>query len=354
MGAISAGAGLAGGIVGNIASSDERRNARDRMSEAMGEIMSVGLPPDLSARLILEKYKQAGTLTPQMEAEITQAATELNKIQEVNPEAKQAQMNALQLLGKSAKAGLTPEDRLAYNKLRAETQRDAEAKRQQIMQQFQARGQGGSGNELIAQLQGGQSAADRMSMAGDEISAQAAANRMSAISALGSLGQNIRAQDYGIASDKASAQDVINAANTQMAASRQMRNIGSQNQAQQFNLEGAQDISNKNVSMENEETRRQNEAKRQFWMDKMDRARARSQALSGAAQMAQQEGARQAQMWQSIGSGVGSGVGAGMQYGQNERMIDAYNSKGSGQSNIQSLPDTSNFGKSSGSKYRLR
>jgi len=50
----------------------------------------------------------------------------------------------LQFLQQSGR-GITPQDRLKFNEMRDQVQRDAEAKRQQIIQNFRQRGMGGSG-----------------------------------------------------------------------------------------------------------------------------------------------------------------------------------------------------------------
>lgn len=309
MGAISAGAGIAGGIAGNIASADDRRNARDKVSEAMGELMSIGLPPDLSQRLVLEKFKQEGTLTPAMEQEIQLQASKVGQIKEA-PELKDAQLNALRMIQKRGQVGLTPEDRMAFNQLRQETQRDAEGKRQQIMQQMAARGQGGSGAELIAQLQAGQSGADRQSAEGDRIAAAASQNALQAMSQAGQLGGQIRGQDFSVNQARAGADDQNAMQQFNQAVSRQTRNVGNSNQAQQYNLGQAQDVSNRNVSQSNAETQRQNQAKMDYWNAMLGRAQMRSGALMGAANMANQQAQQKAGMWQSIGSGVGAGAGA--------------------------------------------
>lgn len=300
---------ILGGVLGGLFSGGARKKAEEQMRKALEEIEAVGAPPDLSREIILNKFQEAGLYTPELESAIDLGVSKVAQIQE-DPALREAQTGALQLLQQRGKGGLNAEDRAAFNQLRSEVQRDSEAKRQQILQNMQARGLGGSGAELIAQLQASQSGDDRMSAEGDRIAATASQNALQAILQGGQLAGSVRGQDFDINQARAAAEDEVNRFNVQNAISRQSRNVGSKNEAQQSNLANKQNVMNMNTQQANQELYRQAEAKRQAWLDQMSRAQALANARTGQAQNYNQQADRTAQQWQSIGSGVGAGFGA--------------------------------------------
>jgi hypothetical protein len=300
---------IIGGIFGSINSAQDRARAEYLMQQALEEIRSVGAPPDLAKALILEKFEQAGMLTPELEQDINLGLSKVGQIQE-DPSLRDAQMGALEALTKRGKTGLTPEDRAAYNEIRQRVAADSEGKRQQILQNFMARGQGGSGAELAAQLSASQSGADRMSAEGDRISADASKRALEAMMSSGQLGGQIRGQDFDINRTKASAEDEIAKFNTANAISRQSRNIAARNNAQQYNLAEKQRIQDANIQMRNNELARQADARRNYWLDQLSAAQGRASSYGTGANFAANQGAATAKQWQGIGAGVGAGAGA--------------------------------------------
>lgn len=302
-----------GGLLGNVLSSGDRQEARDALRRGMEELDAIGLPPDLSKRIVYEQFQQAGILTPELEQDIDLEASKVSLIEE-DPALREAQMDALRGIQERSKIGLSPEDRLALNQIRSEVGRETEAKRQQILQNFAARGQGGSGAELIAALQANQAGAEQASQAGDRIGAMASQNALQALSSAGQLGGSIRQQDFGVAQAKAGAEDAFSLAQFNAANQRQARNVGAMNQAEQYNLGQAQRTADINTQMENQERLRMEEAKRDYWQDRMARANAYSGQADKWAGAKESDANRTAGMWSNIGSAVGTGITA---YNQN-------------------------------------
>lgn len=299
-----AGTSVLGGVVGNLASAGDRRDARDKMSEAMGELMSLGMPPDLSKRLVLEQYQQAGMLTPELEQEIALADPLAAKIQE-DPRLREAQMQALASMQQRGKMGLTAQDRALLNQTRQEVQRDVRGAEEAAIMDAAARGQGGSGNELVARLNAQQAGANRASMEGDRTAAMAQQNALSALSQSGQLGSDLRARDFDINRSMAQSADEAAVRRFNEAVARQQRNIGSKNVGQQFNVERGHEVSDRNVAMANRETERQANAQRQFWEDQKSRAQMRATGLADASKMSREQAAATAKQWADIGSGSG-------------------------------------------------
>lgn len=305
-------AGLApavGGVLGKLFGSKDKKKAQEAAQQAYDLINQVGAPPELQKQILLDTFKSAGLYSPQLEQEINQTVSKVSQIQE-DPRLKDAQMQALGSLQKSGRTGLTATDRAALNQVRQENARDTEAKRQQIIQNMQARGQGGSGAELAAQLQAAQGGADSASASGDRIAAMAQENALGAISKAGTLGGQIRSQDLDVNKLKASAEDEMNRFNIQNAINRQQRNVGSTNQASQENLANQQAILNANTQQQNQELLRQKAASQQDWQNQMAAAQARAQARLGQSNIYAGKAADTAATFQGVGSGLGAAAGA--------------------------------------------
>jgi hypothetical protein len=309
----SVAAPIIGGVIGQMASAGDRAAAEKAMQEAQAIIDSVGAPPDLSRQIILDKFEQAGVLTPQLEQAVSIGTSKVSEMQ-VDPATRQAQMEALQTMQQMGRTGLGAEDRAALAQIRDQVQRDAEAKRQQIVQQMQARGQGGAGAELAASLAASQEGSQRASEEGLRVGAQAQARALQALAQAGTLGGNIRGQDIGLENLKSSAADEFQKFDVQNAINRQQRNVGSQNQAQQFNIGRQQQVSDANIAAANAEKARQQEARRQYWQDQLNYAQARAGARTGAQNFYTNRAANTASSWAGMGTAAGQGLGAAGQY----------------------------------------
>lgn len=343
-----AGAGIVSNIVGGIAGAEAGRadagEARNAMNLAFEELNRIGLPPDLSKKIIYEQFKQVGILTPELEKDILAGPSKIAQIEEAK-EPREAQMEALRILQERGKGGLSPEDRAALSQIRGEMARDAESKRQQILQSFQTRGQGGSGAELIASLQASQAAANLGSQQGEQLAALASQRALESIGAAGTLGGQLRSQDFGIAREKAAAEEAIERFNIANRLGTQQRNVGARNIAQERNLSEAQRIAEANIQQENLERLRQTEASRQKWLDEMNRQQvlaggqmARSEYLQGQSERA---AARGAAPFQAIGAGLTSF--GNYKAGQDERAAQRSHERDLAQMNYFSQRPTSSM-----------
>lgn len=302
-----------GGIVGNIMAGPDRERAQAAAQAALAEIEAIGAPPDLSKRIILEKFQKAGIYTPELEQQIDVGISKVSQIQE-DPSLRNAQMGALQMLQQRAQTGLNPEDRAAYNEIRGQIAADAQGRLGAIQQARAARGAADDGFSLAAELSAAQNATNQQAAAGDRIAAQASQAALQAALNSGQLAGQMRGQDFDIANTKASAADQFKMFDTQNSIARQARNVASQNQGQMYNLSETQRIQDTNTAQENNERYRQANSKRQYWQDQLQRAGMRANAQMGRSDIYNNQADRTAGMWQGIGSGIGAGAGAGLNY----------------------------------------
>jgi hypothetical protein len=323
-----------GGLIGMFASAEERKNARHSMDMAVEELLSVGLPPDLSSPVAIQHLKSVGKYTPQLEQAIDLGITQTEQIQE-DPNLKAQQLRSLSALEKLSQSGLTPAQQAALQQERMQGEADEQSRQAALMQQLQARGQGGSGAEIAARLQSSQSAANRGSQAGLDavgISSQSAQN---ALQQLGNQAGNVRQQDFGVAKDKASAADLRSRFNTEGAMGRQTTNVRAQNAGQERNLSRDEFIADSNVGIDNKELYRQNQAKRDFFDDSMVRAKMRSGAYTTRGQTQQGAADATAKQWAQGGEAVG-------QVGQAVAMSDIRSKKNISEADSKSFLDKLN------------
>lgn len=256
-----------------------------------------------------------------------------------DPRLREQQTAGLQALNDIAQGGgMTAADQAQLNKVQSEVAQADRGRREAIMQNMQARGMGGSGMELLSQLQSSQAATDRANQSGLDVSGMAQQRALDAIMQSGQLAGNIRNQDYGQQSDAARAKDAISQFNTQNAnqiglananmanqtalqnsqnslgaaqANRaaglntQQFNAGTQmaanqanattaNQAALLNQQRRQDLSNQNTALRNQQQSANNQVAQQTFQNQSGLAGQKAQAAAPAVNYYQGLGDRKA------------------------------------------------------------
>lgn len=338
--------GLVGGLIGQDQASGDRTKGQGYTEQAFQELLGLGLPPDLSKEIILQHFQEAGQLTPEMEQNIEQTYSALVNMQERDT-GRNAQLEALTKLKGLSQTGLGAEDRAALNQVRDEVQRNLEGKRQQILQNMQARGMGGSGAELISQLQASQGSANQASAEGDRLAAMAQQRAREALMQSATLGGQVRGQDYTADLNRAQAEDQLNRFNIQNQIAREQRNVSSRNQAQAANLQNRQAIMNSNVAQANQELLRQNQAKRDYWNDLAKRNQIRSGAYSGLGDTYTQRGdaiaKREQDRYTALGGIIEKGAKAIGTMGASEAMPSFGGFEGTANPQSMPTPQYSNY-----------
>lgn len=295
---------LATGLIGAGESAAQREAALNQAAQAYNQYSNIGLPPDLSKQLALQQLKSQGILSPQLEQQIQQNPSLITNYQP-NQQYLGAQQAALQSMLQRGQGGLTPSDIASYNQILGQNQQAIQGNTNALMQQYAARGQGGSGAELAAELSGQQQGAQNLYNSGLQIGGQANQNALQAMSQAGQLGGQLSSQDFQIAQQKAAAQDAINRFNTQNALGVQNYNVGAQNAAQQANLQNSQRIADYNTLMGNQEQQREANAQQQYWNNLYNLAGSKANALLGQANLGMQNAAATGQAYTNVAAGVG-------------------------------------------------
>lgn len=298
-----AGAAAVGGIVSQMSAND-RENAAN--NKAFQQYVAMKIPDPEQQRLALQRFRVEGKLTPQLEQAIKQAPSEFENIA-IDQNQKASQNRALSSLEQVGnEGGLRLQDKAALQEAMLKGQVQDRGARQAIASQMAQRGQGGSGFDLQAQLEGQQAAGDRASQAGLSVAASAQDRALQALMGAGNLATQYRGQNFQEQSAKAQAQDAINRFNAQNLQGVQHANIGAQNRAQEMNLAQQQQTSNQNVGLSNQEQQYNKELAQRQFENQMQLANAKAGIYNQQGQTAQRQGQSQANMFGQLGqAGVG-------------------------------------------------
>jgi hypothetical protein len=292
-----------GGIVGREEARGDLGESRNAAMLSAQILQQLKDAPDISKPLILEKYKQAGVLTPEMEQTITAAEP---KAISTDASYKKAQQQALQQMTERATGGLTAADRAAQQEARLGAQGDVQSRMASIAQQAAQRGQAGGTSELAQQLMAAQSGANRESSDANQLAQQAQQAREQAVSQLGQYGSSLQNQDFGQQFQQQQAQQQMERFNVGNQQAQQQRNVGASNQAQAANLANLQQIQNANTAGANQEQRDQLNRQMQQYAANVNTAKIKSGGYGDESKYLAKQGAATAQRAVDIGTSLGS------------------------------------------------
>ena len=209
------------------------------------------LPDTESMKLQLEELVSQGTISPEEAQTYMQESSAMNNIQS-DPNLKKQQMGALSALEELGQGGLTDMDRADINRVQTQSDTASRGKRDAIMQNAQARGMGGSGMSIMAQLQNQQDAASNQSQRDMDITALSKNRSLDALIQGGNLAGNMQNQNFNQQAQVAGANDAISRFNAQNMQNQNNLNVGNRNAAQEANLANRQSIANANVGTRNQ------------------------------------------------------------------------------------------------------
>lgn len=257
-------------------------------------LQALQLPDIADMQVQLEELVQTGQLTPEQAEAMLIERSNMEDIS-TDPRLRNAQLDALGGLQDIVDGeGMTATDRARLEQLKGDLNTQERGQRESIIQNAQQRGVGGSGLELLAQLQNQQGSAQRASQMGFDIEAQAQERALEALMQQGQLGGQIRGQDFGEQEKIAAAQDAIAKFNTQNQQQAEFTNVAARNDAQAANLAERQRVSDANVATRNEQQAHNKNLLQQDFENQYKRAGGVSNAYSNqAAALGQQGAARQ-------------------------------------------------------------
>jgi hypothetical protein len=297
-----------GGLMGNDRANGAQNAANNARMQALAQYAGISIPELQDQMVNYEKYQSQGQLNPALEQVISQQNSGLQDVQ-VDPRLKASQMSALESIAGMASGNPQAGDLAGFELARRNVAGENQAKQNQILQDMQQRGQGGSGAELLAKLKGNQSSSDELAKMQLQQAQTMQQAKMQAIQEQANLASGIRTQDYGQAADAARAQDAINQYNAQNSQSVNRQNVGAQNSAQQFNLTNAQQLANNNVNVGNAQQDKNKGLIQQKFNNQLNLAAGKSGQYAANAAAEDKNATNQASMWSTVGQGVATGLG---------------------------------------------
>lgn len=294
--------------LGDLLTGGKQSEAAHASQQATNTMSGVKLPDIDSMKVELEQLVNQGVLRPEDAQVYLQQASSMNDIS-TDPRFNAAQMDALNSLQDlSAHGGMTTTDKANLNQIAADEASKQRGSREAILQNAQARGVGGSGLELLAQLQNQQDSATRQNQRDLDVAGQAQSRALQALQSAGSLSGQMQAQQFGQKAEVAKANDAISNFNTQNQNAIGQANTVAHNNAQASNLANAQRISDANVGTRNTQQMNNANLQQQNFQNQMQRAGGIANALSGQAQTANQAGSQNMGVLGSAVQAVGTAV----------------------------------------------
>lgn len=309
----AAAASLGSGVIAAGENAAGREQAMNAYNQSVKDLEDIGIPSVEAQQIVLKQYVSEGTFTPEMAESVKLGDSQLGGIN-LNPAYQQAEMGALDRLSDIGNSGgMTLADKAQQEKSLGSIDAEQRGRRGAILQDAQQRGGYGSGTALAAQLMSQQEGAGAARDVGLQTQATAEQRALDALSKAGSLGSQLRGEEYGEKAKAAEAADEIakwNAANSQSVMS---ANVGAKNEAQKLNLNNAQTLSNANTDILNKQETYNKGLIQDQYNNQLEQAKAKAAARAGQAQTAISSAKDKA----AIISGVGTGIGqAATAYGQ--------------------------------------
>lgn len=296
-------ASAAGGFIGMQEGGKQAHRASRSLNEALNAFRHIDVPTieDQELNLLLPEYM--GDYQAQMEDAVGLGPSAMEGV-EVDPRLMDAQMGALEQISQMGETGLLPGERAALNQARRGAANEAQAKSAQLMDEYARRGMGGSGAELAARLQAGQSSADRMSQENDRVLQMAQERALGAIGQKANMASNISNQQFGQQADVAKAKDYISQFNAQNQQSVQQRNVANTNQGNMRNLTERQRVGEAGTGTKNQQQIHNKGLQQQQFQNQMARAQGIASGHTNIASNQMSNARNTAQMYSNMGQGV--------------------------------------------------
>lgn len=291
-------------------------NAKSGKTPKINDYFKDLAPPDFETLSYqLEQMVAQGVLTPEQAQAALVEGSSMQAVQ-VDPSLMEAQMAALaELQNITSSGGMTAADKARLNQISQQEAAQARGAREAILQNAQSRGMGGSGLELMAQLQNQQEAATRQANRDLDVAGMAQERALQALMQQGQLAGQISNQSFGQQAQIAQAQDAIAQFNAQNRQQANMFNAQAANQAQAANLQNQQNIANQNVNLRNQQAGQRAQIAQQMFNNEMAKRNSQAGIATNNASNAAQDSYARAQADNNMtGSMLQAGASLGAAY----------------------------------------
>lgn len=309
--AVSAGSALA-----QWYNSEQGRKAsaaeREQVKAMLDNVQSPNFDP---SKLTPQQYSVVRKYVPQV----------ANFVKEVNPKltmadsagavaGRGAQMDALNKLRNLSQSGTDEQSQLLQQEATNAANVANRGRQGAITQDFQNRGMGGSGLEMLSQLSNAQGANEIQAQNSRQGALQAIQTKLQAMRDSANLGGQVRDQDVSLEKGN---NDIWNSFNQRTAQRQQAYGdnvANTQNEGDRFNLQNEQDVGNRNTSTGNQFQEYNQGRDDKIKQATYDNSMSKVKTYAGIADNAQKAISDNTRDTNSAISGLGQGVQTGIAY----------------------------------------
>ncbi len=240
--------------------------------QAPDKFAPIGSPGVQDLSYQIEQLVQQGVITPEDAKAALAGRSEMDNVS-TDPRLEAAQMGALDSLQDIANSGgMTTADKANLNQISIDEATKAKGQRDAIIQNAASRGLGGSGLDLMAQLQNEQSAASNKSARDLSVAGTAQQRALDALMQEGTLATNVQNNQFNQQAQKANANDAISKFNAQNQQATNLANTTAHNVAQATNLGSKQDIANANANLQTQQNAQKANVAQQMFNNQVAKA----------------------------------------------------------------------------------
>jgi hypothetical protein len=251
-GALKAGGGLIKGIANLFGSKKGAKLEGEAAAEYLEFLKSQGVP---DPNMFVAQYGYPDpddfeTFQPLLESAIQQQTTGLSDIQ-LDPQLRQAKMQALQKLQQTGEEGMTLEERAASQDILRKAGAAQQSGQEAALASMARRGTLGGGAELQARMAASEAGTEQAARAGEALALERNRRALQSVLESGKMAGNIEQSDYQRMSEAAKAQDVINQFNVGQQSDVQYRNVGGMNKEALRIAEGRERLKGEALGLKN-------------------------------------------------------------------------------------------------------
>lgn len=246
-----AAADIGGGIYGYMQNQNIRSDLQSSLQDIINQInQNYQVPTYDRTPLTPQQYQLLNTYDPQIASFVQTQMPDM--LAQVATPAKQAQYDALAQYKNLAANGTSPALQAANEEAQMQTEGAQRGNTNQLMQELGNRGLSGSGQELLSGLTNAGNLSNQARNNFLENTRNQQSVQQNALSGLAGLSTNMANQDYStqMYNNQLQNQYLQNMVNRQQAYNNYVS--GTQNQAQQYNQQMAQNIGNMNTGQNNQ------------------------------------------------------------------------------------------------------
>jgi hypothetical protein len=281
--------------IANIFSGGEDANAEETLQRQLNSINALPTPSAQSLTLPqLREFVSAGVLTPEQAQTylVNSNAYDATTSDNAGMDAELSTIGELQNIVNSG--GADAETQATIQSILNTLGTTEHGNNEAILRDAAARGVSNAGTTMAARLASNQNDATNANANALNTAAAEEARNLAALTAKGTLGGQVQGQQYGAAANKASAANAIEQFNAQQKQQEANINTSTVNAAKAANLSNAQDISNKNTGLVDEQERSIPAAQQQAFNDALSKAGVANTAASNLSSTQQTTGEQNA------------------------------------------------------------